>query len=694
MLKYLLIIWVVLNVDFIKLQITTSQTSTTPTFQTDDNTTSTTNTPTTTIKATELPTSTDQIQYDYYLRNNTLNETVVSVNGTVSTDNHTKSDNSTNNGDFPSSETLNPADVPWQSKELSLATIVPQYEEDNGCIYNAIKMAIDDINKLEKFITYEGNDTQFKYVKYDFKMKPYFGEVRNNIPEAIDVLHNTYKGRTKTATIGPPYRDLTNNFVEYSSVLGNTHVSYIDTNEPLASFYVFFVQSTPTIDTQFRAASAFLQHFNWSRAGIVYDFSDLKYRKNAVNLRETITKDNKAEIVTEQGIWSQLLDQTSLKEQMDSIQSSGSRIILTLVSVKGARQLFCEAYHRNMFKPKIVWILFETLPDRWASADFDEVELNGTRREINCTEDQLLTAADGYISIIKQGLRRDNVRTISNMTADDFRERLQKAVGENTMCDENVAYAYDALWILANGYKSLAETVDLTTYFRHFYLFGYWFANQLFRMKFEALTGPLQFESSGGYIFKRVGEISIWVHQKGKQPQLVGIHKSAIDVLQMYEGADRILFSSEKVPKDQATILTEYMNFDQNIHFGLWTTAFIGTFIAVVFLVISIVYMHDKCTKLDSPLLNCTIIAGSILCYVSVVIFGLDTRYTNFDQIPNICFIFLCTLSVGFTLTFGGLFAKTWRLYKTFMTPSLVNNKQAEPKVSIVLHHRVLVSHN
>ena len=45
----------------------------------------------------------------------------------------------------------------------------------------------------------------------------------------------------------------------------------------------------------------------------------------------------------------------------------------------------------------------------------------------------------------------------------------------------------------------------------------------------------------------------------------------------------------------------------------------------------------SRLIKMSSPMINNVIIIGSILCYVSVILFGLDTRVIAKKIIPRMC---------------------------------------------------------
>lgn len=575
------------------------------------------------------------------------------------------------------------------TKELGvpIAVLLPNATKDGNCTQKTIQMAIEDVNAISDFIVRESIDSNNQTVKIIYKLEPYYGETLETVGDAIEALHSLYKNKTKISTIGPPYKDQNEYITEYTTANANMHISYSEANEPMETYFIMHLRTPPSISSSFKAATALMKNFDWSRTGMIYDYSDFRYRKNVDKLRDIITNKNDAnntnEIVADQGIWS-IPVQYSVSKELGVLQDKGVRVVLTLVSVNGARKVFCEAYRRKMYRPKVIWILFETLPDDWASSKYDAfASSTGMEREIDCTEEELLTAADGYISITKQGLRMDEVKTISGMTAQDFKTRLQKAVGKGVKCEENVAYAYDAIWLLAMGYQSMASSNDLLNYNYHNFHYSIELTGNILGLNFEALTGPLKYEEEQQNIQARVGQLSLWVNHKGKPAKYFGLHDTATKTLKLVPDATTVVFKSGIIPKDRAIYTIKNENFDKALMIVMWLFSILGILTALAFLITSIFFMRFRYSVLDTPFVDCVLLIGAILCYLSVIVYGIDTRYASKEDIPKTCTAFLSILSIGFTLAFGSLFAKTWKLYKLYMTPELKvdNNKQQEKKV-------------
>lgn len=69
---------------------------------------------------------------------------------------------------------------------------------------------------------------------------------------------------------------------------------------------------------------------------------------------------------------------------------------------------------------------------------------------------------------------------------------------------------------------------------------------------------------------------------------------------------------------------------------------------------------------MSSPHLNNLIIIGCMLTYLSVIFLGMDSGLSSVTAFPYICTARAWLLMAGFTLAFGAMFSKTWRVHSIF----------------------------
>lgn len=70
--------------------------------------------------------------------------------------------------------------------------------------------------------------------------------------------------------------------------------------------------------------------------------------------------------------------------------------------------------------------------------------------------------------------------------------------------------------------------------------------------------------------------------------------------------------------------------------------------------------------KMSSPRINNLMLFGFMLCFLAVIAFGIDNGLVNKTYLPAICTARISLLTIGFTLSFGAMFAKTWRVHIIF----------------------------
>lgn len=541
-------------------------------------------------------------------------------------------------------------------------------------------MAIDDVNSLPGFIS-RGNETYG--LQADFIMT---GENDAEGVESLQKLFNT--GEMKFGVIGSPYKYQNEYTAALATAYANFQISYGEIIEPVNTFSSFFLPLKPSIIGKFLAARSLLNFFEWKNTAIIFDYSDTNYRRNVLDLQLTLetntTTEHSINVSTLQRVLSTPNDY-SVTNEFDMIQEKGSRIILGLLTVTSARIVFCEAYKRNMKKPEFVWILFERLPEGWASDSYRSNSYNTFKGKNNCSESELLNASEGYISIDQQNLRKDNVANDAAQTKGTYLKRLKKRV-HNYSCPDNTAYAYDSVWVFANLFRQASGSVDIAN-------FTYFDFNTTLKLRieisfkpfyFEGITGPVRFHPHlKRFQLSRFGQLEISSHPNDAQVHYIGMHDTYSLTLSMVDDAHYKLFDNGVIPVDSAIEIVIYLDYAKVLKVAIWTVSLMGVLIASIFISLTTFYMRAKKVKSESIVINFVMVKGSVICYLSILTFGIDTQFISKETLPVTCYAFLIMLSLGFTLTFGSLFAKTWQLYKSYMTP--------EVKLSSVKNHHVKV---
>ena len=73
-----------------------------------------------------------------------------------------------------------------------------------------------------------------------------------------------------------------------------------------------------------------------------------------------------------------------------------------------------------------------------------------------------------------------------------------------------------------------------------------------------------------------------------------------------------------------------------------------------------------RLVKLGSPYVNAMTVVGAIVFYITVILFGVDENVASYPTVNGLCHTRIWLASIGFSLLYGTVLAKTWRVYYIF----------------------------
>lgn len=162
---------------------------------------------------------------------------------------------------------------------------------------------------------------------------------------------------------------------------------------------------------------------------------------------EARCKDAGIEIVTRQSFLSDPSD------AVRNLRRQDARIIVGLFYVVAARRVLCEIFQNGLYGKSYVWFFIGWYEDNW-------FEVNLDKEGISCTKEQMRLAAEGHLTTEALMWNQNNDTTISGMTSEDFRQRLNQMLKKDGYDIDNNRYpegyqeaplAYDAVWSVALG---------------------------------------------------------------------------------------------------------------------------------------------------------------------------------------------------------------------------------------------------
>jgi len=499
----------------------------------------------------------------------------------------------------------------------------------------------------------------------------------------FELVHN---GPKKVILFGGACSMVTDQIVKAARHWNLVQVTYADTHPMFtAKSFPHFFRVVPSENQFNQPRLALLKQFNWTRVGTLYQnqakyslaHNDLIRQLRAADFQVVLSQSFNDELTTQ-------LD--ALKDKENDV-----RIILGNFNESWARMVFCEAFKKDVYGDKIQWLIVGMYEDQW---------WNTQEEGVDCEPIEILQALQGTMVM--------EIQPISSCTAEDLKNRACKVtISQKTAMeyeDEYLTatketgrrhnaniysrfhgYAYDGIWAIARAIEAVEEESKLfnETLVDFEYKDQKWekrFIRALNRTSFEGVTGPVQFKDNS-----RRGNVLI-NQIIGEDEVCIGEYSGVTRTLHM-ERCNPVVWPKNKTkpPKDRTYTRIEQTRVNPTVYTILCVASSMGIILGFAFLGINIKYRHQKQIKMSSPNLNNLIIVGCILCYSGVIILGLDSSITSETAFPYICTAKAWVLMAGFTLSFGSMFSKTWRVHSIFTNVQLNKKVMRDSQLFLVV---------
>ncbi|XP_030767211.1 gamma-aminobutyric acid type B receptor subunit 2 [Sitophilus oryzae] len=501
----------------------------------------------------------------------------------------------------------------------------------------AAKMAVKHVNALN--------------VLPGYKLQLLVNDTKCDPGVAIDRLfHAIYSEKTVTMLLGSGCSNVSEalaHIVPYWNILQVSYGSKSPSLSDTKKFPLFFRTIAP--DSSHDIAKVhFIKHFNWQ---VVATFSE---SENAYLLpvNKLITDLEKENISCAATVTFSI---DNYKDQLKILKSLDIRIIISSFSSKMASKIFCAIYELNMYGNEYVWIL-ERQEDKW---------WEGTS---GCSQVKLKQATEGVITVGDfDKLRRDQ---LFNETKNETYElyRLLSETGET----KNARLAYDAIWTMALTLRE-SHVGMLEDFNYNNKEMACLFVKTMRNLEFIGISGPIKFTGAD-----RVGDFVISQIQDGRITD-VALYDSIKDKLNFAcNGCQKIYWYNGLIPIAQRILKETLVNIPNALYIIICGISLMGIAISLVFLYFNMRFRQLKTVKLSSPNLNNIAVVGCILVYISVVLYEVHNITKMWQPYADeLCSINVYLLSAGFSLTFGSIFAKTYRVHRLFAytTAGLVRDK-------------------
>ncbi|XP_066926851.1 gamma-aminobutyric acid type B receptor subunit 2-like [Clytia hemisphaerica] len=453
------------------------------------------------------------------------------------------------------------------------------------------------------------------------------------------------------------------------------HISFDAAGESLSVVkdYPYLFNSAPPVFLYVKALVQYLVHFNLDKIAFIH-YSDQSKSFNSNKL----TADRFEREAAENGInivyvgeirFDEFTDKSQyssyFSNAFNAIKKNDIRVIVFSLTDEAMRTMICEAYRLGLYgsKYQFISILAEGMTS-WVKE----------WKTVNCSEETQRFMSRNIIGLSRSP--REKVETITEvgLTKKEIWTRIQNKMTEILSqpipYDEWLAYVFDSVLAFALALDKILKrdpsfvenhkvgTLDPTRMNT--------MLNEIRQLDFIGASGRFKYKQDGDFLY-RDGNIRYRkLKFKGNET------KSGLEAIGLFDkDTSKITMNFSKlyykqIPRAGPEHIENIVLLPQSVVYTMWILSGLGIIISLIFLTVNIYYRDVTYIKLSSPNINSLTCIGSILLYGAVICYGFDSRYVSEHSVAYMCNITTFMLSMGFTLTFGSLFSKTWRIYRIF----------------------------
>ncbi len=496
---------------------------------------------------------------------------------------------------------------------------------------------------------------------------------------------NFYSGKKVVGIVGPGCSGST---LLVAPLLSRSSVSIIQIAPSATSpaIQALNESTTFTMITPLSMVGAFvatMKNNNWKQLTIVYDANRLLFTEFQAEVSKQILLEEDMKIVNSLIF----LDGDTEAERfyrVDDVRQGHSRVVLLLMEPVSAVRFLCVAYNKGLYYPRYQWVLLEKSYGEFVER-LEKFAYNG--RQYECTTEQLAVAANGaIISQFQLKQANDTVITPNNIAFHDYRkqltvefkkhfdeERVQRAVhstesiyvlSQLTPKNNWENLYYDAAWAMGIALDAAAKRgVNLSEYKYGQPNTTQILIEELLNVDFEGSVGPVKFSED------RTVRSPIVVSQLWRNNYSKGLRETVVALFVR----NRLYYLNNET--DFSYISDTFGEMEDRVHYSVGIILNLITLaITLVTALLQIAFLHwfkRKSIRATSPEISHLIFSGCYLFSIATILFTCQ-QTLSFDstilklQYSIICNLITWCLLLGFSLIFGTVFAKVWRVFKLF----------------------------
>ena len=470
--------------------------------------------------------------------------------------------------------------------------------------------------------------------------------------------------------LGPPCDDSANYLVPMTSrftkiiTLGYAaRTPRVDNNTLFKSFF----RTVSSVTDLNAVLNSILLEFGWRHICLVLESDSTFYLTVAESLTNIFEHIN-------------VLETYSLSNLKYISERTFCRIFVVMAKTEHLPDIYCEALKKGLVGHLYQWIVY-------GDSKVQEILHNQhVPVDLTCNKQELLQSMQSSFILTfdanvyhRVQVQADNVVNPYDNSSDfemELKLRLQNTswfdstktnITSNDLLTS--ASAYDATWAIALALNASIKHLSSNglTIRDYLPLSNSGIAHEIIINQFESLdfvgiSNKIEFSSLHHDTKSFVKVLQV---QDGQNLVPVGLYYDSLNLT--YFGSDPKWLGNGP-PNDQP--VTKYDSVPLYLQVMTFLLSGFGCAVMITFIIVNYVFKERNVIKASSPHINTLILLGCLLGFVSAVMYTISsiTSVNNFGRTFS-CNGTIWTISLMFTLSFGSLFAKTWRVYAVFRNP-------------------------
>jgi gamma-aminobutyric acid type B receptor len=421
-----------------------------------------------------------------------------------------------------------------------------------------------------------------------------------------------------------------------------------------------------------------IEHMKYKKVGVIYEA--LRSFHTAVYSKFEEVADLKNITLASFGLFNTHFPLDEFRQKI--------RVIFVFASLKFARNLLCTAYHEHMLYGDYQFIF----TNRKRANFLTNVSFELDHEVTNCTQEQMEKATVGMIFNDFRLTRedRDDNETDARISYNDFSKRYTalrschvQSLGLSKVVETSHHSGYfDSTWALALSLNNSLEAMGLTLsdYMYEMPPITQIVREELLNLTFEGMRGRVEF-SDATHDGTDVTFFDMYqTFSADADTSIVGYHNA--NGLTLLPNASIL----------QAEFDLDYLRPSTALGVIVMIAVAILTVVLVICHIANIVWGNYKTVKADSPNLNHLIFSGCYLSLIGAIVYTNAFVFIEPDisgssniLIPVHCSALQWTITMTFSLVFGTLAVKTWRIYRIFHSFTTTPMKILTDRVLIII---------